>query len=63
MALRAAYPLAAALGAFIRDPKSLSVMIRGKTGPLKVTDLDFDQPLMMLQKVEISAAANGVAKR
>ena len=59
----ASLQIAAALGAFIRDPKSLSVMIRGKTGPLKVTDLDFDQPLMMLQKVEISAAANGVAKR
>ncbi len=55
--------IAAALGAFIRDPKSLSVMVRGKTGPLKVTDLDFDQPMMILQKLEITAAANGVAKR
>ena len=55
--------VAAALGAFIRDPKSLSVMVKGRNGPLKITDLDFEQPMMMLQKVEISAAANGVAKR
>jgi hypothetical protein len=59
----ASLQVAAALGAFIRDPKSLSVMIRGRQGPLKITDLNFDQPMMMLQKLDISAAANGIAKR
>ena len=55
--------VAAALGAFIRDPKSLSVKVTGKDGPLKFTDLDFDQPMSILQDLEISAAANGISKR
>lgn len=55
--------VAAALGAFIRDPKSLSVKVKGKDGPLKFTDLDFDQPMSILQDLEISAAANGISKR
>ena len=55
--------VAAALGAFIRDPKSLSVKVTGKDGPLKFTDLDFDQPMSILQDLEITAAANGISKR
>ncbi len=55
--------VAAALGAFIRDPKSLSVKVSGKDGPLKFTDLDFDQPMSILQELEITAAANGISKR
>ena len=55
--------VAAALGAFIRDPKSLSVKVSGKDGPLKFTDLDFDQPMSILQDLEITAAANGISKR
>jgi len=55
--------VAAALGAFIRDPKSLSVKVKGKDGPLKFTELDFDQPMSILQDLEISAAANGISKR
>ena len=59
----ASLQVAAALGAFIRDPKSLSVKVSGKDGPLKFTDLDFDQPMSILQELEISAAANGISKR
>jgi hypothetical protein len=55
--------VAAALGAFIRDPKSLSVKVSGKDGPLKFTDMDFDQPMSILQDLEITAAANGISKR
>ncbi len=55
--------VAAALGAFIREPKSLSVKVKGKDGPLKITDLDFDQPMSILQELEITAAANGISKR
>jgi hypothetical protein len=55
--------VAAALGAFIRDPKSLSVKVKGKDGPLKFTELDFDQPMSNLQDLEITAAANGISKR
>jgi len=55
--------VAAALGAFIRDPKSLSVKVSGKDGPLKFTDLDFDQPMSILQELDITAAANGISKR
>ena len=59
----ASLQVAAALGAFIRDPKSLSVKVSGKDGPLKFTDMDFDQPMSILQDLEISAAANGISKR
>ena len=55
--------VAAALGAFIRDPRSLSVKVSGKDGPLKFTDMDFDQPMSILQDLEITAAANGISKR
>ena len=55
--------VAAALGAFIRDPKSLSVKVSGKDGPLKFTDPDFDQPMSILQELDITAAANGISKR
>ena len=55
--------VAAALGAFIRDPKSLSVKVSGKDGPLKFTELDFDQPMSILQELDITAAANGISKR
>ena len=55
--------VAAALGAFIRDPKSLSVTVKAKDGALKFTDLDFDQPMSILQELDISAAANGIIKR
>jgi hypothetical protein len=55
--------VAAALGAFIRDPKSLSVKVKGKDGPLKFTELDFDQPMSILQELDITAAANGISKR
>ena len=59
----ASLQVAAALGAFIREPKSLSVKVKGKEGPLKFTDLDFDQPMTILQQVDITAAANGITKR
>ena len=59
----ASLQVAAALGAFIRDPKSLSVKVSGKDGPLKLTDLDFDQPMSILQELDITAAANGISKR
>ena len=59
----ASLQVAAALGAFIRDPKSLSVTVKAKDGALKFTDLDFDQPLSILQELDISAAANGISKR
>ncbi len=55
--------VAAALGAFIRDPRSLSVKVSGKDGALKVSDLDFDQPMSILQELEITAAANGITRR
>ena len=55
--------VAAALGAFIRDPRSLSVKVSGKDGPLKFTDMDFDQPMSILQELDITAAANGITKR
>ena len=59
----ASLQVAAALGAFIRDPKSLSVKVSGKDGPLKFTDMDFDQPMSILQELDITAAANGISKR
>ena len=59
----ASLQVAAALGAFIRNPKNLSVTVKGKDGPLKFTDLDFDQPMSILQELEIGAAANGLSKR
>jgi hypothetical protein len=55
--------VAAALGAFIRDPRSLSVKVSGKDGPLKFADMDFDQPMSIVQDLEITAAANGISKR
>ena len=55
--------VAAALGAFIREPGSLSVTVKAKRGALKFTDLDFDQPMSILQELDITAAANGIAKR
>ena len=59
----ASLQVAAALGAFIREPKSLSVTVKAKDGALKFTDLDFDQPMSILQELDITAAANGIAKR
>ncbi len=59
----ASLQVAAALGAFIRDPRSLSVKVSGKDGPLKFTDMDFDQPMSILQELDITAAANGISKR
>ena len=59
----ASLQVAAALGAFIRDPRSLSIKVSGKDGPLKFTDLDFDQPMSILQELDITAAANGITKR
>ncbi len=51
---------AAAIGKFLDNPKSLTVAIKGKSGPVKVTDLvGAPNPLAALQKLDVAFFTEG----
>ena len=55
----AALKLSEALSAFVSEPKSLSISLRGKNGPVGMADLmKLADPMFLLSQVEITAAAN-----
>jgi hypothetical protein len=50
----------AAIASFINNPKSLTVTIKGKTGPVKIANLAaMSDPTALLQLVNLSAVAEG----
>ena len=53
--------VAAALNTFVRDPKSLSITVKGKKGPVKIATLNFQEPMSLMQAFAFDAAANGAA--
>ncbi len=59
----ASLQLAAALGTFVRDPKSLTLGIRAKAAPIPFTSMMAGNPMGLLQLVSISASANGERPR
>lgn len=55
----AALKLSEALSAFVTQPKSLSISLKGKKGPINFTDLSkLADPSALLSQVEITAVAN-----
>ena len=54
-------PVASAIASFVRDPKSLAISVKGKSGPVKLTGLNPDDPVSALQAFTVTALANGVA--
>jgi hypothetical protein len=55
----AALKLSEALGAFVNQPKSLAISLKGKNGPVGMADLmRFTDPMFLLRQVEITAVAN-----
>jgi hypothetical protein len=59
----ASLQVAGALGAFIRDPKSLTVGIRAKGAPIPFASMMGGNPMGLLQLVAITASANGEKPR
>ena len=60
----ASLQVAAALGTFIRDPKSLTIGVRAKGAPIPFASMmSAGNPMSLLQLVAISASANGEAPR
>ena len=55
----AALKLSEALSEFVSQPKSLSISLKGKNGPVGMADLmKFADPMFLLSQVDITAVAN-----
>jgi hypothetical protein len=55
----AALKLSEALSAFVSQPKSLAISLKGKNGPVGMADLmKLANPMLLLSQVEITAVAN-----
>ena len=55
----AALKISEALSAFVSQPKSLSISLKGKNGPVAIADLSaLSNPMALLSMVEITAVAN-----
>ncbi len=55
----AALKISEALSAFVNQPKSLSISLKGKNGPVAISDLSaLSNPMTLLSLVEITAVAN-----
>ena len=51
--------LASALAEFIKSPKSLTISLKGKAGPVRIADLQqITDPGELIKKIEIDASAN-----
>ncbi len=55
----AARTLAKALDKFIGEPKNLSIVVKGKDGPIKTSEfMHVDEPTAFLNRLDIAASAN-----